>query len=130
MKKTVGKLMAMCVLTVSVAAFAQSGDAMKQDDKKQDSMKNDNMKNDNMKNVLKGWISDSDCAAHGDKMCGNKEHIAKGAKLVFVTEGDNTILTVSNPSTVADHQGHHVQTKGITNSEKSTITVQQVKMLK
>ena len=50
--------------------------------------------------VLKGWISDSDCAAHGDKMCSSKEHIAKGAKLVFVTEADNKILTVSNPSTV------------------------------
>jgi len=80
--------------------------------------------------VVKGWISDSDCAAHGDKMCSNKEHIAKGAKLVFVTEDDKKILTVSNPATVADHQGHHVQIKGITDSEKSTITVQEVKMLK
>jgi hypothetical protein len=80
--------------------------------------------------VLKGWISDSDCAAHGDKMCSNKEHIAKGAKLVFVTEADKKILTVSNPATVADHQGHHVQIKGVTDSEKSTITVQEVKMLK
>ncbi len=80
--------------------------------------------------VLKGWISDSECAAHGNKMCSNKDHIAKGAKLVFVTEGDNKILTVSNPSTVADHQGHHVQITGVTDSEKSTITVQEVKMLK
>ena len=80
--------------------------------------------------VLKGWISDSDCAAHGDKMCSNKEHIAKGAKLVFVTEDHKRILTVSNPSTVADHQGHHVQIKGVTDSEKSTITVQEVTMLK
>jgi len=80
--------------------------------------------------VLKGWISDSDCAAHGDKMCGNKEHIAKGAKLVFVTEDDKKILTVSNPATVADHQGHHVQIKGVTDSEKATIAVEEVKMLK
>jgi len=80
--------------------------------------------------VLKGWISDSDCAAHGDKMCANKEHIAKGAKLVFVTEDGNRILTVTNPSTVADHQGHHVQIKGATDFGKSTITVQEVKMLK
>jgi hypothetical protein len=80
--------------------------------------------------VLKGWISDSDCAAHGDKMCSNKEHIAKGAKLVFVTEDDKKILTVSNPATVADHQGHHVQIKGVTDSEKSTITVQEVTMLR
>ncbi len=80
--------------------------------------------------VQKGWISDSDCAAHGDKMCSNKDHIAKGAKLVFVTEADHKILTVSNPSTVADHQGHHVQIKGVTDSEKSAIAVQQLTMLK
>jgi len=80
--------------------------------------------------ILKGWISDSDCAAHGDKMCSNKEHIAKGAKLVFVTEDDKRILTVSNPGTVADHQGHHVQIKGVADTEKSTITVQEVTMLK
>ena len=80
--------------------------------------------------VQKGWISDSDCAAHGDRMCANKDHVAKGAKLVFVTEADNKILTVSNPAAVAAHQGHHVQITGRTDAGKSTITVQQVKMLK
>jgi pentapeptide MXKDX repeat protein len=50
MKKTISRLMAMCFLTVSLAAFAQSGDAMKQDDtKKDDGMKHDQMKNDEMK---------------------------------------------------------------------------------
>src|SRR6266481_2865963 len=47
MKKTISRLMAMCFLTVSLAAFAQSRDAMKQDDtKKDDGMKNDEMKKD------------------------------------------------------------------------------------
>jgi len=51
MKKTISRLMAMCFLTVSLAAFAQSGDAMKQDDtKKDDGMKHDQMRNDEMKN--------------------------------------------------------------------------------
>src|SRR6266540_3783094 len=77
--------------------------------------------------VLKGWISDSDCAAHGDKMCSNRDHIAKGAKLVFVTEEGNKILTVSNPSSVAEYQGHHVQVKGVPDFANSTITVQKVK---
>jgi pentapeptide MXKDX repeat protein len=50
MKKAIGRLMAMCFLTVSLAAFAQSGDAMKQDDtKKDDGMKHDQTKNDEMK---------------------------------------------------------------------------------
>jgi len=80
--------------------------------------------------TLKGWVSDSECAAHGDKKCSNKDHVAKGAKLVIVTEGDNKIWTVTNPSTVADHQGHHIQVKATTDPDKSTITVQEVKMLK
>jgi hypothetical protein len=80
--------------------------------------------------TLKGWVSDSECAAKGDKKCSNKQHVANGAKLVIVTDGDNKIWTVSNPSTVADHQGHYIQVKGTTDPEKSSITVQEVKMLK
>jgi len=80
--------------------------------------------------TLKGWVSDSECAAHGDKKCSNKQHVANGAKLVIVTDGDNKIWTVTNPSTVADHQGHYIQVKATTDPEKSTITVHQVKMLK
>ncbi len=76
--------------------------------------------------TLKGWVSDSECAAHGDKKCSNKQHVANGAKLVIVTDGDNKIWTVSNPSTVADHQGHYIQVKGTTDPEKSSITVQEV----
>jgi len=80
--------------------------------------------------TLKGWVSDSECAAHGDKKCSNKQHAANGAKLVIVTDGDNKIWTVTNPSTVADHQGHYIQVKATTDPAKSTITVQTVKMLK
>src|SRR5258708_14054873 len=78
--------------------------------------------------TLKGWVSDSECAAKGDKKCSNKQHVANGAKLVIVTDGDNKIWTVSNPSTVADHQGHHIQVKATTDPEKSTTTVQEVRM--
>lgn len=80
--------------------------------------------------TLKGWVSDAECAAHGDKKCSNKQHVANGSKLVIVTDGDNKIWTVTNPSTVADHQGHYIQVKATTDPEKSTITVQTVKMLK
>jgi len=41
MRKTICKLMAMCFLAVSLAAFAQSGDNMKQDSMKHDDMKQD-----------------------------------------------------------------------------------------
>jgi len=80
--------------------------------------------------TLKGWVSDSECAAHGDKKCSNKQHVADGSKLVIVTDGDNKIWTVTNPSTVADHQGHYIQVKATTDPATSTITVQKVKMLK
>jgi hypothetical protein len=80
--------------------------------------------------TLKGWVSDSECAAHGDKKCSNKQHVANGSKLVIVTDGDNKIWTASNPATVADHQGHYIQVKATTDPEKSTITVLEVKMLK
>jgi len=51
MNRIISRLMAMCLLTVSLSAFAQSGDAMKQDSMKQDdSMKQgDSMKKDDMK---------------------------------------------------------------------------------
>lgn len=51
MNKIIRRLMAMCLLTISFAAFAQSGDAMKQDGMKQDdSMKQgDSLKKDDLK---------------------------------------------------------------------------------
>ena len=80
--------------------------------------------------VLQGWVSDSECAAHGEKKCSNKEHVAQGAKLVLVTDGDNKVWTIENPQTLADHQGHQVQVKAMTDADKSTVNVQEVKMLK
>ena len=80
--------------------------------------------------VLKGWVSDSECAAHGEKKCSNKEHVAQGARLVLVTDEDSKIWTVANPEILAEHQGHHVQVKATTDGDKGTINVQEVKMLK
>ena len=45
MKNMIGRLMAMCLVAVSLAAFAQSGDNMKQDSMKHDDMKQDQMNN-------------------------------------------------------------------------------------
>lgn len=117
----------------SYAAPQDPSNAMKDDSKKTDSMSPDKMAKDKMSQdmakTLKGWITDSACAAHGDKMCGNKEHVAQGAKLVLVTDGNNKVWTVSNPETVADHQGHHVQVKATADEEKGTVNVQNIKML-
>ena len=133
----------LCLMSLGALSFAGArpqaqGDSMKQDTMSQDNMSQDNMSKDKDKmshdmskaQVLKGWVSDSECAAHGDKKCSNKEHVAQGAKLVLVTDGDNKIWTVANPETLAERQGHHVQVKATTDAEKGTVNVQEVKMLK
>ena len=74
--------------------------------------------------TVKGWVSDTMCAAHGDKKCANKDHLKQGSKLALVTDGDNKIWTVENPDKLADHQGHYVQVKGVANAEASTIRVE------
>ncbi len=137
----------LCMLSMQLPAFAASqqqsqGDSMKSDSMRKDSMSHDDMSKDKMAKdkmakdkmakdqVFKGWVSDSECAAEGNKKCDNKEHVAKGAKLVLVNDADNKIWTVANPDSLAAHQGHHVQVKASADSDKGTITVQNVKMLK
>ena len=143
---------ALGVLCFSFPALARAqepaqGDSMKSDSMKKDSMSHDDMSKDKMSQdkmsqdkmasdkmmkpqVFKGWVSDSECAAEGNKKCDNKEHVAKGAKLVLVSDADNKIWTVANPDSLAAHQGHHVQVKASADTDKGTITVQNVKLLK
>jgi len=79
--------------------------------------------------TVKGWVSDTMCAAQGNKKCDNKDHLKQGAKLALVTDGDNKIWTVENPDKLADHQGHYVQVKGIANPEAATIRVETASLL-
>lgn len=74
--------------------------------------------------TVNGWVSDTMCAAKGDKKCANKDHLKQGAKLALVTDGDNKIWTVENPDKLVDHQGHYVQVKGVANAEAATIKVE------
>jgi pentapeptide MXKDX repeat protein len=130
-----------CLMSLGALSFAGmrsqgQSDYMKSQGMKKDSMSQDSMSKDKMDHemskakVLKGWVSDSECAAHGEKKCSNKEHVAQGAKLVLVTDGDNKVWTIENPQPLADHQGHHVQVKAMTDADKGTVHVQEVKMLK
>jgi len=129
-------LVAVGALSFAAAQRQPQSDTMQSDGMKKDTMGQDSMSKDKMSHgmskakVLKGWVSDSECAAHGDKKCANKEHVAQGAKLVLVTDGDNKIWTIANPEALAEHQGHHVQVKAATVGDKGTINVQEVKMLK
>jgi len=140
----------LCVLSLSLPAFAVAQEASQSDSMKSDSMKKDSMSHDDMSKdkmaqdkmakdkmagdkmmkpaAFKGWVSDSECAAEGNKKCDNKEHVAKGAKLVLVSDADSKVYTIANPDTLAAHQGHHVQVKA--SADNGALTVQTVKMLK
>jgi len=103
------RLMGMCFLAVSLAAFAQPGDTMKQGDQ----MKPDNMKADNMAKkamTVSGKISDD------GKM--------------FVSDKDNKTWTVSNPEALKGHEGHHVTVKAHVDAAKNEIQVSSVKIAK
>lgn len=125
---------------LGVAQEPSQGDSMKSDSMKQDTMKKDSMSQDKMSHdkmagdkmmkaqVFKGWVSDSECAAEGNKKCDNKEHIAKGAKLVLVSDADSKVYTIANPDSLAAHQGHHVQVKA--SNDNGSLKIDSVKMLK
>lgn len=127
-------------LCLSLPAFAAAQEPSQSDSMKSDSMKHDDMSKDKMSHdkmagdkmmkaqVFKGWVSDSECAAEGNKKCDNKDHVAKGAKLVLVSDADSKVYTIANPDSLAAHQGHHVQVKA--SADNGSLTVQNVKMLK
>ncbi len=80
--------------------------------------------------TVKGYVSDSQCGAKGANEkaaeC-TKKCIAKGAKMVVVTDGDQKVLTVDNPDALTGHEGHHVAVTGQVSGE--SVHVDSVKML-
>jgi hypothetical protein len=80
--------------------------------------------------TVEGWVSDTECAAHGVKNCNNKEHLQQGAKLALVADADGKIWTIENPEKLTDHMGHHVKVKGEANAETGTLSVERVSMTK
>jgi hypothetical protein len=80
--------------------------------------------------TVKGYVSDSKCGAKGANAkaaeC-TKKCIKEGASMVVVTDGDQKVLTVSNPDALTGHEGHHVAVTGEVSGE--SIHVDSVKML-
>ena len=80
--------------------------------------------------TVNGYVSDSMCGAKGASAshtaCMNK-CIAKGAKYVIVTDGDNKVLNVDNPDVLKGHEGHHVAVTGEINGD--VIHIDSTKML-
>jgi hypothetical protein len=79
--------------------------------------------------TVKGWVSDTMCAAEGNKKCDNRDHLKQGAKLALVTDGDNKIWTVENPDKLVEHMGHYVRVKGVANAKAGTIRVETASVL-
>jgi hypothetical protein len=81
--------------------------------------------------TVNGIVSDSQCGVKGASTthaaCMNK-CLAKGAKAVIVTDGDQKVLTVDNPDVLKGHEGHHVAVTGAVTGD--SIHVASVKMLK
>lgn len=82
---------------------------------------------------VSGWVSDEKCGAEGAKAeaaeC-TKKCIEGGKKVVFVTDKDKKVLSVTNPETLKGHEGHHVQVNGHVNDADGSIHVMSVKMVK
>jgi hypothetical protein len=81
--------------------------------------------------TVKGWVADSQCGAKG-AMAGQeactKKCLAKGAKMVVVTDDDQKVLTVDNPDSLKGHEGHHIEAMGEVSGD--SIHVDSAKMLK
>jgi hypothetical protein len=80
--------------------------------------------------TVKGWVTDSACGAKGANAAAmecTKKCLAKGAKMVVVTDGDQKVLMVDNPEALKDHIGHHVTVTGEVNGD--SIHVDKAKMM-
>jgi len=80
--------------------------------------------------TFKGYVSDSMCGAKG----ANAGHadcmtkcLAKGAKAVIVTDGDQKVMAVDNPDVLKGHEGHHVSVTGTVTGD--SVHIDSVKML-
>jgi|SRR5271166_1875178 len=80
--------------------------------------------------TVNGVVSESMCgakgasASHADCMT---KCLAKGAKAVIVTDGDQKVVVVDNPDVLKGHEGHHVAATGAVTG--NSIHIDSVKML-
>lgn len=82
--------------------------------------------------TVNGWVTDAKCGVKGAHAGGEacaKKCIDAGEKMVLVTDGDHTVLTVSNPDALKDHIGHHIAVTGHVDAAAKTVHVESAKML-
>jgi len=73
-----------------------------------------------------GYVSDAKCGAKVDAACA-KKCIEAGEKVVFVNDGDRTVIPVANPEVLKEHAGQHVLVEG--KLENNMLTVSKVKIM-
>ena len=80
--------------------------------------------------TVNGWVVDDQSGAKGAnagaEAC-TKKCLAKGAKMVIVTDKDQKILAVDNPDALKGHEGHHIAATGAVKGD--SIHVDSAKML-
>ena len=65
--------------------------------------------------TMTGYIVDEKCGAKGAHAGGEdcaKKCIEAGAKPVFVSDADKSVLKLDNPDATKGHEGHHVNVSG------------------
>jgi hypothetical protein len=81
---------------------------------------------------VKGWVTDTKCGAKGANAahaaCA-KKCVGAGEKLAIVSDSDGKVLAVDNQDTVAGHEGHHVEVKGVVSGDSIKVDDGSVKML-
>ncbi len=66
-----------------------------------------------------GWVTDLKCAQAGNPSGDlHKKCVAAGQPVVFVSEADKKIYSVSNPDKVKDHLGKKVNLTGTAKGEQ------------
>jgi hypothetical protein len=80
--------------------------------------------------TVNGWVTDQQCSAKGAnagaEAC-TKKCLAKGSKMVIVSDEDQKVLLVDNPDALTEHAGHHVAVTGTVTGD--SIHVETVKMI-
>jgi hypothetical protein len=79
---------------------------------------------------MEGWISDSKCGAKGANaahaQCA-KKCVEGGEKPVLVTDKDQKVVPIDNPTAVSGHEGQHVKVTG-TMTDSGSLHVDKVAM--
>jgi len=73
-----------------------------------------------------GYVSDAKCGAKIDPAC-TKKCLEAGEKMVFVNDGDKTVVPVANPDALKNHVGQHLLVEG--KMENNMLTVTNVKIM-